>query len=125
MDSDRPPWMPPLEESKTKPAWDQDDADWLIGKYVLAGITWMAADGQTVTDQSQYHGRVVAVSEKDGVRIACEGQRAGEFMTLPPDLRAFQLADPGEYRLRSTGEVVTNPDVVTSWTMTRSDPMES
>jgi hypothetical protein len=30
-------------------------------------------------------------------------------------LEAFEAAPPGEYRLRSSGEVVVNPDYITSW----------
>jgi hypothetical protein len=35
-----------------------------------------------------------------------------EEFTLPPILEAFEPAEPGEYRLRSTGEVVVDPDVL-------------
>jgi hypothetical protein len=34
----------------------------------------------------------------------------GDIFTLPPALEAFAPAPPGEYRLRSTGEVVVDPD---------------
>ena len=48
-DLPRPPGMPPIDqEPGGKPEWDDDDADFLIGKYVLVGITRVAADG-TVT----------------------------------------------------------------------------
>jgi hypothetical protein len=40
---------------------------------------------------------------------------------LPPDTRAFQKASPGEYRLKSTGEVVADPDYTAMWTL-RSPP---
>jgi hypothetical protein len=36
---------------------------------------------------------------------------------LPPEPDAFDEAVPGEYRLRSTGEVVVNPAFTTSWTV--------
>jgi len=45
-----------------------------------------------------------------------------EWDWLPPDLRAFQDAPPGEYRLRSTGEVVVDPDFISSWTINRPPP---
>jgi hypothetical protein len=40
---------------------------------------------------------------------------------LPPNTAAFMDAKPGNYRLRATGEVVTNPHVTTSWTVTQSN----
>jgi hypothetical protein len=118
--------MPPLEEDgATKPVWDQDEAEWLLGKYVLIGVTDYASDGKTVLSQEQYHGRIVAADEKVGVKIECEGVWAGKTMNLPPDLRSFQLARPGEYRLRSTGEVVTNPDLVATWSVHTTEPTKS
>jgi hypothetical protein len=35
---------------------------------------------------------------------------------LPPELRAIKPAEPGEYRLRETGEVIVDPNFVTTWT---------
>ncbi len=40
-----------------------------------------------------------------------------EPFTLPPVEEAFEPAPPGEYRLRTTGEVVVDPDFTTSWTV--------
>ncbi len=109
--------MPPIEERDGKPEWDQDEADWLIGKYVLVGFTRLAADGKTVKSQDQFHGRVTKAERNVGITIACEGARAGKDLVLPPDLRAFRLANPGRYTLRSTGEVIEDPDMVTTWTI--------
>jgi hypothetical protein len=117
-DLPRPPGMPPIEEPDGKPEWDQDEADWLVGKYVLVGITRVAADGKTVKSQEQCHGRVTKAERNVGIAITCEGARAGQDVVLPPDLSAFRLAGPGQYNLRSTGEVVVDPDMVTTWTIT-------
>jgi hypothetical protein len=48
-------------------------------------------------------------------------QTPGSFYWLPPDGRAFEEAPPGEYRLRSTGEVVIDPDYLATWTITHGD----
>jgi len=109
--------MPPSEESDAPQRWDQEEADWLIGKYVLIGVTYLASDGVTVTSQGQYHGRITSADQSDGFAIECEGVRAGKTMRLPPDLGAFRLAGPGEYKLRSTGEVVKDPDVLATWSI--------
>ena len=45
-------------------------------------------------------------ADADGVIVRLEGQRLGETYALPPDFEAFDRAAPGEYRLRSTGELV-------------------
>jgi len=115
----RPPWMPPDDSDSAEgpPPWDQEQGDSFLGQYILVGITYLASDGKTVTSQAQYHGRVTK-ADKDGVAIALEGTRRGETATLPPDLRAFRAARPGEYRLRSTGEVIKDPDLLTTWTIT-------
>src|ERR1700744_880377 len=92
-----------------KPEWDQAAADLLIGQYVLVGITSVAANG-TVTSQEQLHGRGMKAEQNVGFPTSCEGARAGESCMLPPDPKSFHPAGPGRYTLRSTGEVVDNPD---------------
>jgi hypothetical protein len=118
--SARPPWMPSADEPDGPPKWDQDDADWLVGKYALVGLTYLAADGETVTGQEQYHGRIVAADRDNGLKIECEGAWAGKTLGLPPVPSSFQLANPGEYRLRATGETVKDPDVLATWSITEA-----
>ena len=110
------------DETDWRPAWDQNAAEAALGKTVLIGITRLAPDGVTVRRQEQYFGVVVAVDQKNGVTIERRGAHAGELMTLPPDLSLFKSAPPGEYRLRSTGEVVTDPDFLSEWTL--SEPVK-
>lgn len=117
---ERLPWMPSIEDMEGLPQCDQSEADWLIGKTVLVGITLQAADGATVTSKEQYHGKIVRVDRRSGIVVACEGVRSGQSLKLPPDLRAFRPAGPGEYRLRSTGEIIKDPAVLTTWTFTKS-----
>jgi hypothetical protein len=108
-----------IPDGSSPPPWDQEEADGLVGQLVLAGITYLGADGKTVTSQVQCWGRIVS-AKSEGIAIACEGKMwAGQTMTLPPHLSAFQAARPGEYRLSSTGETVANPDLTTSWTVTQ------
>ena len=110
--------MPPSEDTKGPPAWDQEEADWLVGKYVLVGVTYLESDGETVKSQGQYHGRIVSADRTAGIAIECEGKWAGKTMCLPPILEAFHPADPGDYRLRSTGEVVKDPEILATWSVT-------
>ena len=97
-----------------RPAWDDQQAEELVGATVLIGITRLQADG---SDQEQMFGIVRSANARGGFEIALEGSRKGETYWLPPDLRNFFLAPPGEYRLRSTGEVITNPDFTSTWTI--------
>jgi hypothetical protein len=41
---------------------------------------------------------------------------------LPLDLEALRPAPPGSYTLRSSGEVVVDPDLLSAWTVHRSLP---
>jgi hypothetical protein len=121
MASDPPPdlfpWMPPLEASDGPPQWDQEEADWLVGKYVLVGITWLEPDEKTVKARGQYHGKIVAADREKGFKIECGGAWAGKALGLPPALEAFRPAKPGKYELLTTGETVTDPDVLATWTI--------
>jgi hypothetical protein len=114
-----PPWMAyEIPDGSSPPQWDQEDADGLVGQLVLAGLTYVAADGNTVTSQVQCWGRIVS-AKPEGTAIVCEGKLwLGQTTTLPPHLAAFQAAGPRQYRLHSTGETTENPDLTTSWTIT-------
>ncbi|HET9834258.1 MAG TPA: hypothetical protein VFP91_21190 [Vicinamibacterales bacterium] len=83
----------------------------LLGAHVLVGITRIDHAGRVV-EQSQFHGTVVRATAADGVVIV---NAAGKELTLPPDSRAFEPAEPGEYSLRSSDEVVVDPDYLSRW----------
>jgi hypothetical protein len=108
---------PQPDENDARPSWDEDEADWLIGKHIVVGITRLASDGRTVKAQSQYRGKIISADEADGFKIECEGALAGEIMTLPPDLRAFRFVDAGEDKLRSTGEGAEKPEIIANYTI--------
>ncbi len=120
---ERLPWMPSFDEAKGPPKWDQSEADWLIGKVAIVGVTNLASDGTTVKSQAQYHGKIVRADCNAGIVIECEGVWSGKTMTLPPMTGAFHPADSGEYRLRSTGEIIKDPDVLTTRSIT--EPVKS
>jgi len=93
---------------------DDAEAARLIGKHLLVGLSYLNADG-TVLSKTQIHGRITSV-DKGIVTMRLHG--SDKDFTLPLDLDSFEPAEPGEYRLRSTGEVVVNPDLLGSWTIT-------
>lgn len=94
--------------------WDESLAARLPGKLVLVGVTYVDPSGATV-ETKQCFGRASLVDRVRGITLDLEGSLAGQTFQLPPDTRSCQEASPGEYRLRSTGEVVVNPDFTSSW----------
>ena len=89
----------------------------ICGKRVLVGLTYIDYRGKLL-ERKQVHGVVVRASQAKGITVRLND---GSEFTLPPDLRALKSAPPGEYRLRSTGEVVVDPDYICSFTVTRPD----
>jgi hypothetical protein len=84
----------------------------LVGKRALVGITLLDAGGGVVR-QFQVSGLIVAATLKDGIDIE-QDENAGTF-NLPPDPGAFHAAPPAHYRLRATGRVVVDPDLLSTW----------
>jgi hypothetical protein len=89
----------------------------LRGKHVLVGLTYVRSDG-SVDDQLQFHGQIVEAGEET---VTVERADNGELFTLPPDAEAFEAAEPGEYLLHSTGEVVLDPELLSTWTIQAPD----
>ena len=88
----------------------------ILGKRVLIGITRLDHKGELIR-QEQHHGLVTSVGKSIHIQLS-----TGRDYQLPPDTRSFRRAAPGEYRLRSTGEVVVDPDFTTSWTVNSPPP---
>jgi hypothetical protein len=97
--------------SDRPPFWSET-ASRMLGKTVLVGKTITVGDG--AAEHIQFYGTIEAVDERQGLAI----RRAdnGELEWLPPDLRAFHPAEPGVYTLNSTGENVSDPDFISTWT---------
>lgn len=98
-------------KSDGRPAFDNKLAAKLPGKHVLIGKTFQQADG-TIVRRTQAHGVVTQATEK-GIVVRLNG--SNEIEWLPPDLRGWRPAKPGSYRLKSTDEVVKNPDYISDW----------
>lgn len=79
-----------------------------VGKRLLVGVTYKDANGN-VTHQEQFHGPIVEASAGGLVMVRADN---GARVNLPPEL---QKAEPGEYRLPTTGEVVIDPDFIATW----------
>lgn len=99
--------------------WDPEFADALLGTVVIVGLTFVDAADEVV-DLQQLWGVVEAADATEGVTLRLCGQRDGETYVLPANTSVFEPADPGSYRLRSTGETIEDPDYLTTWTIQRS-----
>jgi hypothetical protein len=88
----------------------------VLGKTMLIGITYYTHDRQPI-EQKQFHGIVESADDR-GIIIR---RTNGCVFTLPPDLDSTLPAEPGVYRLRSTGEVVENPDFLSTWNLVKPE----
>jgi hypothetical protein len=105
--------------------WNAALASTLPGQLVLVGLAYFEVDAEEPFEQQQLFGRVVSADEGRGIRLALEGRRAGEEFILPPDTRSFHQPGPGEYRLRTTGEVVINPDFTVTFSIRKQSEAQS
>jgi hypothetical protein len=93
-----------------------DELAHLLGRHVLAGIT-LLGDNDELIDQFQVHG-IVSAADDAGVVLDRGDEPA---YGLPPGPELFEPAESGEYTLRSTGEVVDDPDYLVSLSVHVSD----
>ncbi len=100
-------------ENESKPEFNKTVAAALVGKYVLVGLTYRNKSTDAIESHVQKHGEVIAVDEKQGIVI--RNRNTGEEFTLPPDTSRFENAKPGSYRLKGTGEVIIDPDFISTW----------
>lgn len=106
-------------DDQERPSWNALAAEAMVGKLVIVGITRMTADGP---EQEQMFGVVKSADATKGFELQLQGTREGETYRLPPHAQNFFPAPPGEYRLRSTGEVVVDPDYTSTWTLYPPEP---
>lgn len=97
----------------------KDITDRFLGKTLLVGITYYDHQGKEI-EKKQFWGAITSITLQKGIEITNLNTKIAFY--LPPDLRAIYPAKQGEYRLKSTGEVIVNPDYVTTWTSTAPDP---
>jgi hypothetical protein len=97
-------------------AWDDEVAADLLGKTVLIGLTYQSPD-DVIMRREQVYGFVTSADRKRGIALELDGQRLGETYVLPPTTSAFQRAPLGDYRLSTTGEVVSDPSYTASFTI--------
>jgi hypothetical protein len=122
------PNLAPLAQSRVPEEWDLTYAidehhirwaiemfgDEYIGQTLLLGVTYTGPGGE-FRRQEQLVGTIMVVDFDEGIVVSCEPD--GRPFVLPGDPCWIERAPPAEYRLRSTGQVVTNPDYLAKVTM--------
>ncbi len=98
---------------------DEALANSYIGKHLLIGITYLDYN-ETFVEQKQFHGNIVRINKQEGIVVKLHN--SDEEYKLPPDINSLKEAPEGEYRMRDTGEVVVNPDLLTTWTINKPEP---
>lgn len=112
-----------MSEEFPPPPFDVKIAAKYIGKYVLIGITYQDFNGK-YTRQEQMHGTIVDVCAKRGFLVDLKGVNEGKKYVLPPDIRSLKFAKPGDYTLRETKEIISDPDLLWSWIITENIPQD-
>lgn len=123
--SSRKPWSTPrcflsAEHDGSGPPFDAELAASYIGKYILLGLTYQDHEGKELR-REQIHGEITSAS-RSGIEIALRGVHEGHTWIMPPDFEGIFPADPGNYRLHSTNEVIRDPDLISTWTITEPPP---
>ena len=104
------------------PEPEAERVEQLIGKTLLIGVTYRSHDGQ-LTERKQFFGPITEITRKRGIVIHDEISDA-EYC-LPPDLKQLHPAKKGNYTLKASGRVITNPDYTTQWFRTAPAPNET
>ena len=82
----------------------------LIGKTILIGLTYSNKNNE-IADRYECWGTVIQADNE----LIVISRSNGETFSIPSDLSSIKPARKGEYHLRSTGEVVVDPDYTSVW----------
>jgi hypothetical protein len=84
-----------------------------VGKSIIIGLTYLDYEGQFIKREELY-GKIIRF-DNNGIDILLNN--SDRVFNLPPDKDAIKVAEPGEYRFKSTGEVIVDPDFLSVWTI--------
>jgi len=90
---------------------------YLKGKVFLIGLTFISEKG-TLIEQYQTHGTVKDLTN-DGI-FKIEREDSTVFQ-MPYDKDTIRKADKGEYREKSTGQIIKDPEYIMTWEITVSE----
>ena len=96
--------------------WEQFQK-YLEGKVLLVGITFVDKIGDVI-ESFQTHGIVSELTNEGIIKLI---RNDGSIYQLPYDPDTIEEAERGEYRLRATGEIITDPDFISTWEIVSAD----
>ena len=99
------------------PELNEERARYAIGSTVLVGVTRESKAGE-LRSQEQFFGRRRSVDPEHGLEVELAD---GETRLLPPDIGPWEVAPPGEYRLRGSGQIVEDPHYLCAWLITEAE----
>ncbi len=85
----------------------------LKGKVFLIGLTFIDEDEKLV-EQYQSSGTVGELTDNGFLKF---NRNDGSVFQLPYDKEAINEAAEGEYKEKATGNIIINPDYITTWTI--------
>jgi hypothetical protein len=83
----------------------------LQGKVILIGLTFIDNEGELI-EQYQTHGIVSELTSDGLIKIE---RKDNTIFQMPYDKDTIKKAEKGEYRLRTTKEVIIDPDFLMTW----------
>lgn len=89
-----------------------------IGKSIIIGLTYLDHEEQFIK-REQFYGEIIRFDDK-GIDILLNN--SDRIFSLPPEKDAIEVAEPGEYKFHSTGEVIIDPDFLSVWTIKKPKP---
>lgn len=85
--------------------------NYLKSKLFLVGLTFVDENG-ILKEQYQTHGTVLELKNDGLIKFIREDK---SIFQIPYDNETINKAEKGEYRERSTGQIIKNPDYMMSW----------
>ena len=104
--------------------WD-NAAQQLVGTVTVIEVQHYDAKGAFLRHDHIY-GLVSSADRKNGIRLIANGKTFnGKLVVLPAQLDSFTRPKPGSYKLKSTGETVTDPHWFTTWMVKNADAVRA
>ena len=89
----------------------------IIGKHILVGLIYIDGNGIEI-NRLQLYGEIIESKKNEAITI--RKTNSNELFYLPPDISSIKIAKQGEYTLKLTGEIISNPDLLATWTIYKS-----
>ncbi|MRM85857.1 hypothetical protein D1Z98_06975 [Riemerella anatipestifer] len=89
----------------------------LKNKTFLIGITFVDENGDII-DEYQTSGKVLELTDNGILKLKRENEN---FFQIPYDNDSIFAAQKGEYKEKSSGKIIVDPDFITQWTVSKND----